>query len=211
MAGFKDFTDGQYFTAAEVDGYLMRQSVMRFTTTANILSNLPTGIREHGMMAWADSTNTMYVYSSALTAWIPWDSAATTFTGQGVSGASNWTNSNAQQFGQWRYAGGMVQWNWRYIVGSTSNLQAGNYSINLPIATHTNLNDGYTVGSWTFRDATGPAYYGRYAVTVGSSSTIGAITEAGVRMATTTPAAPGTGDIFTINAHYLPTESVWLT
>lgn len=52
MAGFKYFTPGEYLTAADVDGYIMRQSVMIFAGTAARDSALGTAVRTEGMVAY---------------------------------------------------------------------------------------------------------------------------------------------------------------
>lgn len=68
MSGFKDFSDGSYLTGDEVDGYLMRQSVMRFASAAVRDSNLVAGILAEGMLAYLEDTNILYIYNG--TAWV---------------------------------------------------------------------------------------------------------------------------------------------
>lgn len=217
MSGFKDYTDGNVLTAAEVDGYLQRQTVMRFPTGVALTSTLGvgSGVREHGMMAWADDgaagAGALYVFSSALTAWVPWDSPAKAFLSQGNSASVNWTNGNATQAGSWRYSGGMVRWNWWYAVGSTSNLQSGVYAFTLPVNVHVDLIDGSPIGQLTFKDTLAPTYYQRTVLPLGNAAFCAAMSEAGVRMATTTPVGATTGDQFSINACYPPATAVWLT
>lgn len=212
MAGFKDFADGNVLTGAEIDGYLQRQTIMRFPTTASLTATLgiSSGVREHGMMAWADDVSVLYVFSSLLTAWIPWESTMKTFLTQGSSGGTNWTNGNATQFGQWRYSGGMVKWTAMYAVGSTSNLQTGVYAWTVPVRLHASLTDGYPIGQLVMKDS--PAtYYCRTLFGLGNDAFCAAYSEANVRSGTTTPIAVSTGDQFSINAHYHPYENVWLT
>lgn len=215
MAGFKDFSDGNTLTAAEVDGYLMRQSVMRFPTRVALTSSLPAGIREHGMMAWADDANggvgALYVYSAALSAWVPWDSPSSQFFSQGNSNSVNWTNGNATQRGSWRYSGGLVHWDWWYAVGSTSNLQTGPYAFSLPVRIHADLVDGFPIGQLVFKDTLAPTYYCRTVMPLGNDAFCAAFTEGGTRMGTTTPVGATTGDQFAINAIYPPYTAVWLT
>lgn len=68
MSGFKDFSDGSYLTGDEVDGYLMRQSVMRFASAAVRDSNLVAGILAEGMLAYLEDTNILYMYNGS--AWV---------------------------------------------------------------------------------------------------------------------------------------------
>jgi len=217
MAGYKDFVDGFPLYESELDGYLMRQTVMRFPTTAALTGALgvASGVREHGMMAWADNgaggSGALYAFSSALTAWVPWQSPARAFTSQGNSNSVDWTNGNAVQRGSWRYMGGLVHWDWWYAVGSTSNLQTGQYAFTVPVTIHADLVDGFPIGQLVFKDTAGPTWYSRTVMPLGNGSFCAALTEAGVRLSTTTPVAPTTGDQYSINAKYPPATSVWLT
>lgn len=216
MSGFKNFADGFPLYESELDGYLMRQTIMRFPTRAALTAALgvAAGVREHGMMAWADDANgsagCLYAFSSALTAWIPWDSPMSTFLPQGSSGGTNWTNGNATQNGAWRYTGGLVHWNWWYAVGSTSNLQSGSYAFELPVRAHASLIDGFPIGQLVLKDAPS-TYYTRTVSTYGNNQFCTAFSEGGVRATQATPFAPSTGDQFSINALYVPYDSVWLT
>lgn len=219
MSGFKNFVDGFPLYESELDGYLMRQTIMRFPTRAALTAALgvASGVREHGMMAWADDANSgtgcLYAFSSLLNAWVPWESPMQTFNSQANTNSVNWTNGNAVQFGQWRYSGGMVKWTHYYAVGSTSNLQGGgNYSWTIPIAVHASLVDGYPIGQMGIKDASGPGpWFARTVMPLGNASFVAGISEGGTRVSNTSPMAPGTGDIYSINAHYQPTEAVWLT
>jgi hypothetical protein len=65
VSGYKDFSDGSYFTADEVDGYLMRQTVMRFTTEASRDLALTVGVVAEGMVAYTEDTDTFWVYSGS--------------------------------------------------------------------------------------------------------------------------------------------------
>lgn len=216
MSGYKDYSDGNVLTAAELDGYLQRQTVMRFPTTVALTSTLgiASGVREHGMLAWADDgaagAGALYAFSSALTAWVPWDSPAKSFLSQGNSNSVNWTNGNATQAGSWRYSGGLVHWNWWYAVGSTSNMQTGAYAFTLPVNVHADLVDGFPIGKMVVKDSPS-TWYGRTVAPLGNAAFAAAISELGVRVGTTAPMAPGTGDQYSINAQYPPAVSVWLT
>jgi hypothetical protein len=89
-SGYKVFTAGEVLTAANVNGYLMEQSVMVFAGTAARGSALGTAVSA-GMVSYLTDTNTLQVYG---TAWAdvssPGDitavTAGTGLTGGGTSG-----------------------------------------------------------------------------------------------------------------------------
>lgn len=218
MSGFKDFADGNVLTAAEVDGYLMRQSIMRFPTTVALTANLGTssGVREHGMLAWADNgaggVGCLYMFSEVNDAWVPMESPVQTFVGSGSSGGTPWTNGSSTQFGLWRYSGGMVKWVWQYTLGAGVNLQAGVFAINLPVNAHASLATAGILGQWSLYDASVTTCYTRSVVTLGNAGICAPVDAAGVRTSPTTPvAALAVPDSFGMNLNYLPTDSVWLT
>lgn len=217
MSGFKDFADGNVLTAAEVDGYLMRQSIMRFPTTVALTANLGTssGVREHGMLAWADNgaggVGCLYMFSEVNDAWVPMESPVQTFVGQGSSGGTPWTNGSSTQFGLWRYSGGMVKWVWSYTLGTGVNLQTGPFAINLPVDAHASLATGAALGHWSFFDASAGTCLNRTATTLGNAGIVAPSDQAGVRQTTAIPTTLAIPDVLGMNLHYLPTDSVRLT
>jgi hypothetical protein len=88
--GYKDFTVGQVLTSAEVDGYLMQQTVMKFAD-ASARTTALTGVLAEGMMSYLADTNAVEKYDgSAWTAIGAGDidgvTAGTGLSGGGTSG-----------------------------------------------------------------------------------------------------------------------------
>lgn len=68
MAGYKDFVDGVPLYESELDGYLMKQAVMRFALFTDLTTQLGAGVRENGMVAYADDTKLYYTWNGS--AWV---------------------------------------------------------------------------------------------------------------------------------------------
>ncbi len=62
---FKDFTDGEVLYAADVDTYLMRQTVMVFADSTARGSALGTAIVTEGMVTYLQDTNTLQYYDGS--------------------------------------------------------------------------------------------------------------------------------------------------
>lgn len=208
MTGFKDFADGNYFTAGEVDGYLMRQTAMRFTTAASLASQLGSGIREVGMLAWADDAAVYYMWDG--TNWIPWLSPEKTTSVAFTANSVAITIGNGVVVSKWRYSGGLIKFTWVFTIGSTSNMQTGNLALGIPIATAADQTTTHNLGPASYWDTSASTMYTRSAVTLGTASSVGFVSEGGTRWSTTSPAAFGTGDILSVNLHYRPTTAVYL-
>ena len=89
--GFKDFTVGQVLTSAQVDGYLMQQTVMRFAS-ASARTTALSGVLAEGMISYLDDTNAVEKYDgSSWVALVAGDiesvTAGTGLSGGGSSGA----------------------------------------------------------------------------------------------------------------------------
>lgn len=73
-AGYKLFNTGDVLTAAQVNTYLMEQTVMRFATTTARDTAL-SGVLAEGMLCYIDADNNIYKYTGA--AWVNIDTGAT--------------------------------------------------------------------------------------------------------------------------------------
>jgi len=84
--GFKDFTVGQVLTSAQVDGYLMQQTVMVFDS-ASARTTALSGVVAEGMFSYLKDTNSTEYYDGS--SWVsvsnPGDITAVT-AGTGLSG-----------------------------------------------------------------------------------------------------------------------------
>lgn len=63
-SGFKDWAAGDVLTAADVDGYLMRQTVMTFAD-ASARDTALSGVLDEGMVAYLEDINTTSVYDGS--------------------------------------------------------------------------------------------------------------------------------------------------
>jgi hypothetical protein len=72
---FKDFTDGEVLYAADVDTYLMRQTVMVFADSAARGSALGTAIVVEGMVTYLQDTDAIEYYDGS--AWSGLDTLPT--------------------------------------------------------------------------------------------------------------------------------------
>lgn len=63
-SGFKDWAAGDVLTAADVDGYLMRQTVMTFAD-ASARDTALSGVLDEGMVAYLEDSNAITVYNGS--------------------------------------------------------------------------------------------------------------------------------------------------
>jgi len=63
-SGFKDFAPGDILTAADVDGYLMRQTVMTFAD-ASARDTALSGVLDEGMVAYLEDSDYFTVYDGS--------------------------------------------------------------------------------------------------------------------------------------------------
>lgn len=86
--GYKDFTVGQVLTSAEVDGYLMQQTVMKFAD-ASARTTALSGVLAEGMISYLADTNAVEKYDgSAWVALVAGDISSVT-AGTGLSGGGS--------------------------------------------------------------------------------------------------------------------------
>jgi len=88
--GFKDFTVGEVLTSANVDGYLMQQTVMRFADAGARGSALGTApgtavALAEGMVSYLDDTNAVEVFTGTVWRGIGGFNASTTITATDAS------------------------------------------------------------------------------------------------------------------------------
>lgn len=95
-SGFKDFTAGAVLTAAEVDGYLMRQTAMTFAD-ASARNTALSGVLDEGMVAYLEDTNSITFYTGS--AWIVIYSDWVSFT----PAWANLTEGSATNVGRYKY------------------------------------------------------------------------------------------------------------
>lgn len=158
---YKVFTAGSLATAADVNTYLMKQSVMVFAdaTARNAALTSPT----EGMLTYQEATDSLTLYNGSV--WVPFDTTWTTYTPTlaGVNLGSGSTLSAA-----YAVIGKTVIVQFYFALGSTTTI-TGDISFSLPI-NHANSNRSASVGTCVVTDAT-PAT--RYPGTVLLSGTPG--------------------------------------
>jgi hypothetical protein len=123
--GFTNYTALDIFTADDADE-LMRQSVMRFASTAARDSAL-TGFLEQDMIACTTDTGTFWRYRGS--GWVGFMSPEISFAS--ISG--NIVIGNGTFTGTYRWTTGGIHVKWRLEFGTTSDL-TGDATWSLPIA-----------------------------------------------------------------------------
>lgn len=203
MAGYKDFSDGNVLTADEVDGYLMRQSVMRFTTTAALVAALGAGVRTGGMLAWADSTATLYQYSGSGGLWLPEMSLWKTSFVPTLSAPTALVIGNGSLTCRWRYSGGRVIANYDFVRGSTTNAGSATYFFNTPV---TAVSATAAKGYGLIRRAA-PAEHFVSPIPVSTTAFALLVASTGTRASNAIPAAVATNDAYSFTVEFEPEAS----
>lgn len=157
MAGYKDFVSGAVLTSAEVDDYLMRQTVMRFATAAARDSAL-SGVVTEGMLAYALDSGIVHIYNGS--AWVAvsqTDSIASSGgtvrqrTGSAVTpgtGTTNYEVVNGRHCEFWM----------RFVAGASGGPSAADIIVNLPHNTGLTASD-VIGGGYLYDASSGNTYY----------------------------------------------------
>ena len=72
--GFKTFASGEVLTAANVNGYLMEQTVMAFTSAS--ARDVSIASPSAGMFAYLTDEEALYYYNGSASAWAPFSAGA---------------------------------------------------------------------------------------------------------------------------------------
>ncbi|MEV4000990.1 hypothetical protein [Actinomadura sp. NPDC049753] len=129
-SGFKDFQVGEVLGSADVDNYLMKQSVMSFASAA--ARNAAITSPEEGMCAYLRDVDALTVYTGA--AWVvaAYLGDAQSYTPQWTAVTSNPSLGNGAVVGRYKQYGKSVQVYARLTTGSTSGYGSGGYRLSLP-------------------------------------------------------------------------------
>jgi len=122
MSGYKDFVAGDPLTAAQVDGYLMRQSVMVFAS-ATARNAALSGVLVEGMHAYCVDLGitgspaglTVYDGSAWVIQWSEWAAYTPAWTALTVG---NGTYANCK----YRYLAGSIEVHGKLTFGSTTSI-----------------------------------------------------------------------------------------
>lgn len=145
--GFLDFVGGNILTAAQVDDYLMRQTVMRFASAAARDSAL-SGVIVEGMVAYLKDINTLTAYDG--TSW--WTvgratAAATGFTPVIVQGG---TPTLTVTVSEWQVTNGVCEWWFNLLVTNNSASAGSAVTVSIPV---TASGDSRSIGNGHIGDA----------------------------------------------------------
>jgi hypothetical protein len=194
--GFFDKTAGDIWNASNVDETI-RQTNMRFASTAARDAAITGGNLETGMVAVTTDTQTYWTYNGS--AWVPWMSPWTSFTSldNGVVG-TDMDIGDGTFVGRYKYEPGGLHVRWSLTFGSTSAL-TGDAAFALPNSVTSNAS-AYSYGSGIYFDSGAPRNY-PLVVGCSPSSTFATMYHAesgneGV-VDQTNPVAFGTNDILT--------------
>lgn len=186
--GYKDFTAATALSA-DVDDYLMRQSLMRFASTAARDAALTAP--ETGMHCVTTDTHAVWYYNGST--WVKWLSAWTSYT----PAWTNFTVGNATISAAYRYVWGDIRIRGQVTLGTTSSGTGSQILQTIPNSETANATIG-AYGSGALNDGTRI-----YPLVVGVAANSTAVewfhaetADAGV-LSSDSPVALGTGDIFT--------------
>lgn len=162
-SGFKDFAAGDTLTAADVDDYLMRQTVMTFATTTARDTAL-TGVLAEGMVAHSQATDVTMQYDGS--AWRTIGDIASDWTTSAGAVLFNASGTNVTSVMRYRRIWGTtIEWECEWVLGGAPT--AGDMTITLPVAV---ANDGANVGQVVGQGVLLDAGTARYTFTVMSDA-----------------------------------------
>jgi hypothetical protein len=92
MPGYKQWSDGDNLTPADIDGFLMGQTLMRFVNAAARAGALPTPV--DGMQSYLADTGLTYQYDSLSAAWVPLLQVIKKVANQSVTSSTAFVNDN---------------------------------------------------------------------------------------------------------------------
>jgi hypothetical protein len=127
-SGYKNFNAGDVLTADQVDGYLMRQAVMTFASTAARDAAL-SGVLDEGMVTFQEDTDSITFYTGA--AWRTLYRGLTAYT---PTGAGVLTVGNGSFGAAWMQHGDEVTFSGILTLGTTSAIGSGLIQMSLPVA-----------------------------------------------------------------------------
>ena len=192
-SGVKNF-GAETLTSGDVDGYLMRQTIMCFDNDTTRDTDL-TGILEDGMVAYHRNTNSFHFYDSSITlptssddGWRPWYSQwgafSPTFT--------NFTLGDGTFLGVYRWEFGSLHTRGQVTLGSTSSF-SGAITMNIP---DSRTGDAYGSYGASILNDTGTQLYSAV-VSVAPSASVIRWTYNGGGVTSTAPFTWVSGDVFT--------------
>lgn len=133
--GFKEFEVGEVLGAADVMGYLMKQSVMAFTSKAALLAGVDTP--EEGMLAYTRDDDVYWWHTGTAweELWMPgaWYSYTPAWTSSGTQPGIG----NGTRHGRYKREGRTVTFIAEINMGSTTTYGSGAYSLSLPVNART--------------------------------------------------------------------------
>lgn len=188
-SGFHDFAASEILTAANVDGYLMRQTVMTFADSSARDSAL-SGVLDEGMYAYLEGTNelTFYTGSAWRTVQLPQTNWSPTWVNLSVG--------NGSQTAVYSRAGDLVYIHVILTFGTTTSV-SGTVSIsNLPV---TGSTTGVVLGA-NLIDASGSDALGMCRV---SSTSVTLKTSTGANINATQPFTWTTSDVICFSGSYI--------
>jgi hypothetical protein len=161
MSGFKVFNAGDILTAADVNGYLMEQSIPVFASTAarDLAITAPT----EGQFCYSTGDDCFFVYNGS---WIAFDNTwkSWTPTWSGVTKGSGPTETYAYiRLGKFVIAHGSL------TLGTTGSL-AGPVTVTMPVASSTSSISTMAGNAFFFDSSASATFYGVVEITSNSTT-----------------------------------------